>query len=191
MSLYALAAHPSVWAKCPWVAASPIFVSFLLLFVSGEPLVESCKVSPVHACCGKHGHHWLQGCPHWRRVTASGTPREMMRLDGPSESTRQRPTCWFQGPRRLFKHCRSDHRYGKASLQTRLLCRTLFYRLPERLSRPCEHLYCTALGGICMKSMLWVQKQPRYLSNSHLPNPKSPDGLNCIALHHVSQASSS
>ena len=36
MSLYALAAHPSVWAKCPWVAASPIFVSFLLLFVSGE-----------------------------------------------------------------------------------------------------------------------------------------------------------
>lgn len=40
VSLYALAAHPSVWAKCPWVAASPLFVSFLLLYVSGVPTLE-------------------------------------------------------------------------------------------------------------------------------------------------------
>ena len=49
MSLYALAAHPSVWVKCPWVAASPMFVSFLLLFVSGELLV---KQLPGLSCAG-------------------------------------------------------------------------------------------------------------------------------------------
>ena len=145
VSLYALAAHPSVWAKCPWVAASPAFVSFLLLYVSGELLVTQV---PGLSCGGllyKHRlNRWLQGCQHWRRVTASGMPRETMRLADPSESTRQRPTCWCQGLRRLFEHSRrSDHRNGKASLHTQLSCWTVTYGTGLHVwpSRPCEQSF--------------------------------------------------
>ncbi|KAK9825343.1 hypothetical protein WJX74_011074 [Apatococcus lobatus] len=40
-SIYALAATPNVWRTHPYVAASPLFITFLILYVSGVPTLEA------------------------------------------------------------------------------------------------------------------------------------------------------
>ncbi|CAD7699761.1 unnamed protein product [Ostreobium quekettii] len=39
-SLCGLACTPNVWRKAPWVVVSPLFTAFLLLCVSGVPILE-------------------------------------------------------------------------------------------------------------------------------------------------------
>lgn len=39
-SLCGLAATPHVWRKAPWIIVSPVFITFLLVFVSGIPILE-------------------------------------------------------------------------------------------------------------------------------------------------------
>lgn len=37
-SIYALAGTPNVWRTHPYIAASPLFITFLILYVSGTNL---------------------------------------------------------------------------------------------------------------------------------------------------------
>ena len=50
-SIYALAGTPNVWRTHPYIAASPLFITFLILYVSGIPCPDAfCRRS----FCSKH-----------------------------------------------------------------------------------------------------------------------------------------